>query len=190
MSTPDNPKKPGGPRYLPGDPRPGEAVERMIRVDHAGEYGAVRIYAGQLAVLGKSPSGEAIREMAAQEAEHLRRFDEILPARKVRPTVFAPLWHVAGYALGFGTALLGERAAMACTVAVEEVIDAHYAGQAARLEDDEAELKAVIEEFREDELAHRDTALEQGAENAPAYPLLTGAVKTASRLAIWLSERF
>ena len=116
-----------GPLYLPGDTRPAEEVERMIRVDHAGEYGAVRIYAGQLAVLGNRPTGDAIRAMAAQEAKHLKRFNEILPARRVRPTALAPLWHVAGYALGFGTALLGERAAMACTVAVEDVIDARRA---------------------------------------------------------------
>ncbi|MDA0655916.1 MAG: demethoxyubiquinone hydroxylase family protein [Proteobacteria bacterium] len=159
----------------------------MIRVDHAGEYGAVRIYAGQLAVLGNRPTGDAIRAMAAQEAKHLKRFNEILPARRVRPTALAPLWHVAGYALGFGTALLGERAAMACTVAVEDVIDAHYAEQAACLGVEEADLKATIEEFRADELEHRQTALDHGAENA--YPILTGAIKTASRMAIWLSKR-
>lgn len=185
---PANPGK--GPLYLPGDPPPDEDVARMIRVDHAGEYGAVRIYAGQLAVLGKRPAGKVIREMAKQEARHLERFEEILPARRVRPTVLTPVWHGAGYALGFVTALLGERAAMACTVAVEEVINRHYADQAARLGPEETELKATIEEFRQDELEHRDTALAHDAEGAPAYPLLTGTVKSASRLAIWLSERF
>jgi ubiquinone biosynthesis monooxygenase Coq7 len=178
-----------GPLYLPGDKRPAEEVERMIRVDHAGEYGAVRIYAGQLAVLGNRPTGDAIRAMAEQEAKHLKRFNEILPARRVRPTALAPLWHVAGYALGFGTALLGEHAAMACTVAVEDVIDTHYAEQAAHLGNEEADLKATIEEFRADELEHRQTALDHDAENEPAYPILTGAIKTASRMAIWLSKR-
>jgi 3-demethoxyubiquinol 3-hydroxylase len=178
-----------GPSYLPGDPKPPEEVERMIRVDHAGEYGAVRIYAGQLAVLRDKPAGKAIREMAEQEAQHLQRFSEILPARNVRPTALAPVWHVAGYMLGMTTALLGERAAMACTVAVEEVIDKHYADQAARLGPEESALKETIEKFRAEELEHRDTALSHDAENAPGYTILTGAIKAASRTAIWLSTR-
>jgi ubiquinone biosynthesis monooxygenase Coq7 len=162
----------------------------MIRVDQAGEYGAVRIYAGQLAVLRRSGSGEAIRAMAATEREHLQRFDDLVADRGVRPTALQPLWHVAGYALGAATALLGERAAMACTVAVEEVIDRHYADQAERLGDDEADLRGTIEKFRADEIEHKDEALAHGAEGAPGYELLTGAVKAGSRLAIWLSTRF
>jgi ubiquinone biosynthesis monooxygenase Coq7 len=174
---------------LPGDPSPEEQVHRMIRVDQAGEYGAARIYAGQLAVLGHGKSGPVIREMAAQEQHHLEVFDGIVAERQVRPTALQPLWHVAGYALGAATALIGEKAAMACTVAVEEVIDAHYADQAERLGEDEAELRDIVEEFRADEIEHRNTGLREGAEEAPAYELLTGAIKAGSRLAIWLSTR-
>ena len=172
-----------------GDPTREQTIERMIRVDHAGEYGAARIYDGQLAVLGKSPAAGKIREMRAQEQKHLDTFDRLVADRRVRPTVLMPVWHVAGFALGAATALLGERAAMACTAAIEEVIDDHYAGQAAALGDDEADLRATIEEYRADEAAHRDTALAEGAEQAPAYDLLTGTIKAGSRLAIWLSER-
>jgi len=175
---------------LPGDPSREELIARMIRVDQAGEYGAVRIYAGQLAVLGRSGSGETIRAMAATEREHLDRFDDLVADRGVRPTAFQPFWHVAGYALGAATALLGERAAMACTVAVEEVIDQHYAEQAERLGDDERDLRTTIEQFRADEIEHKEEALAHGAEGAPGYELLTTAVKAGSRLAIWLSTRF
>lgn len=174
---------------LPGDPSREEEIQRMLRVDHAGEYGAVRIYAGQLAVLGRTPAGRVIRRMADQERKHLDRFDRLLPLRRVRPTLLGPLWHAAGFALGAATALLGERAAMACTVAVEEVIDEHYTAQAEALGADEPELKATIEEFRRDELAHRDEGLAHGAAEAPGYESLSAAIKTASRLAIWLSTR-
>ncbi len=174
---------------MPGDPTRTEIVERMIRVDHAGEYGAVRIYEGQRAVLRRGEAAEIIDEMADKEAEHLARFNEIVGARGVRPTALLPLWHAAGFALGAATALMGERAAMACTAAVEEVIDEHYADQARRLGDDEAELRATVEEFRADEAAHRETALAAGAEQAPGYETLTAAIKTGSRLAIWLSTR-
>jgi len=174
---------------LPGDKRPRDAVARMIRVDHAGEYGAARIYDGQLAVLGRSPSGAAIREMAEQEKRHLAEFDRLIVARRVRPTALAPLWHVAGFALGAATALLGEQAAMACTVAVEEVIDAHYCDQSEALGDDEAALRATIDEFRADERAHRATALAHGARELLGYEVLSGVVKAGSRLAIWLSTR-
>lgn len=174
---------------LPGDIPAEKLLERIVRVDHAGEYGAVRIYQGQLAVLGNSPAGDAIRHMAAQEREHLEKFDEIVGDRRVRPTALMPVWHVAGYALGAATAMMGERAAMACTAAVEEVIDEHYAKQAKALGDDEAELRATIEKFREDELEHRDTALEHDAELAPGYEVLSTVIKKGSRLAIWLSER-
>ncbi len=182
------PKKTGDGR-LSGDPSAAEMVAAMIRVDHAGEYGAVRIYEGQLAVLGESEAGAVIREMAAQERQHLESFDRLVAERRVRPTALAPLWHAAGFALGVGSALLGARAAMACTQAVEEVIDEHYAEQADRLGDDEAALRDMIEDYREDEIRHRDTAVEHGAEKAPGYELLTGAVKAGSRLAIWLSTR-
>jgi ubiquinone biosynthesis monooxygenase Coq7 len=180
---------PVAPQRLPGDPSPDETVARMLRVDHAGEYGAVRIYEGQLAVLGDSPAGRVIRHMADQERAHLSAFDSLLPERHVRPTVLSPLWYVAGYALGAATAFLGPRAAMACTVAVEEVIDAHYAGQIRSLPAAEGKLKATLDEFRRDELAHRDEGLAHGAEQAPGYALLSTGIKAASRLAIWLSTR-
>ncbi len=178
-----------GIRRLPGDPSAKALVERMIRVDHAGEYGAARIYAGQLAVLGKTDSGPVIRRMAEQEGRHLKAFDRFVVERRVRPTALSPLWHVAGYALGAATALLGERAAMACTVAVEEVIDEHYRSQLETIGDTEPALAAAIDEFRTDEIDHRDTALAHGAEQAPAYPLMAAAIKAGSRLAIWLSSR-
>lgn len=163
----------------------------MIRVDQAGEYGATRIYAGQLAVMGdRAPHSGEIRAMNEQEHDHLRAFDALVAARRVRPTALQPLWSVAGFALGAATALLGDKAAMACTVAVEETIDEHYAHQAAALGDDETELRSTIEKFRAEEIEHRDTALAAGAEEAPAYEALTSAIKAGSRLAIWLSTRF
>jgi ubiquinone biosynthesis monooxygenase Coq7 len=166
-------------------------VEAMIRVDHAGEYGAVRIYEGQLAVLGarKSASAEAIRHMAEQEQRHLKAFDALINARRVRPTALEPVWRAAGFALGAATALMGEKAAMACTAAVEEVIDDHYAAQVAKLGDADPELKATVEEFRADEIAHRDTALAHGAEQAPGYRLLSEAIKVGCRVAIRLSAK-
>ncbi len=174
---------------LPGDPSAEERVARMIRVDQAGEYGARRIYEGQLAVLGRTPGGAQIRHMYEQELAHLETFDRLVAERRVRPTALQPVWHLAGFALGAATALMGEKAAMACTVAVEEVIDEHYASQAEALGEDEAPLKETIERFRAEELEHRDLGLASGAEQAPGYPLLTAGIKRASRLAIWLSER-
>ncbi len=174
---------------LPGDLEHDALVERMIRVDQAGEYGARLIYEGQLAVLVNGPKGETIRHMHEQELRHLETFDALLADRRVRPTVLQPLWHVAGFALGAATALMGERAAMACTVAVEEVIDEHYARQAEQLGGDEAALKETIEEFRATEAEHRDIGLDHDAELAPGYPVLTGFIKAGSRAAIWLSER-
>ncbi|TMJ26063.1 MAG: demethoxyubiquinone hydroxylase family protein [Alphaproteobacteria bacterium] len=178
----------------PGDHDRRQTVERVIRVDQAGEFGAVRIYEGQLAALrwtGRA-SGEAhakIAGMARAEREHRAAFDRLMAERRVRPTVLSPLWSLAGFGLGVATALMGDRAAMACTVAIEETIDEHYAAQAAALGDDEAELRTTVETFRADELAHRDEALAAGAEQAPAYPALTAAIKAGSRLAIWLSTR-
>ena len=174
---------------LPGDPTREETIARMIRVNHAGEYGARRIYDGQLAVLGKSGAAPAIREMAEAEQAHLDTFDALLVERRVRPTVLSPVWHVAGFALGAASALLGERAAMACTVAVEEVIEEHYADQAGRLGEDEAALRQTLEEFGADEAHHRQAGLAHGAEQAPGYEALSVAVKRGTRLAIWLSER-
>ena len=180
---------------MPGDPSPADDVKRMLRVDQAGEYGAVRIYQGQMAVLGKTAAEPTLQHMLKQEEHHLATFDRLVGERRVRPTLLQPFWHVAGFALGAGTALLGEKAAMACTVAVEEVIDEHYAEQVARLDartgtdDAEPELRDTFETFRQEELEHRDTALAGGAENAPGYELLSAAVKAGSRLAIWLSTR-
>lgn len=164
----------------------------MIRVDHAGEYGAVRIYAGQMAVFGARHSrcADAIRHMAKQEDEHLARFEALLAERGVKPTVLMPLWHAAGYALGAATALFGERTAMACTEAVEEVIDGHYAGQIERLGDADPDLKATIEKFRTEEIAHRDAAIAHGSGKALGHGLLTAAIKAGCRLAIALSERW
>ncbi len=174
---------------LPGDPDPRARVERMIRVDHAGEYGAKRIYQGQLAVLGGRPVAAEIRHMQAQEQVHLDSFTDMVASRRVRPTALLPLWHVAGWALGAATAALGERAAMACTVAVEEAIDEHYARQSASLGAEETELRETIETFRAEELEHRDTGLAHGAEQAPGYALLSRLIKTGCRIAIAVSER-
>ena len=185
---PTAPKRTGDDR-LPGDPDRDDLVAAMIRVNHAGEFGAKRIYDGQLAVLGDSPVAPTIAEMAAQEQHHLDTFDRMIVERRVRPTLLSPLWHVAGFALGAATAAMGERAAMACTVAVEEVIDEHYAGQEAKLGDDEKELRDTIASFRADEREHRDTGLAHDAELAPGYELLSAAIKRGSRLAIWLSTR-
>ncbi len=176
-------------KRLPGDPSRNARIEAMVRVNHAGEYGAQRIYQGQLALLGRGPAGPALRHMARQEARHLAFFEIELAARRVRPTALQPLWHLAGFALGVATAALGERAAMACTVAVEEAIDEHYAGQLETLDGQEPKLAAAIEEFRAEELEHRDTALAAGAQDAPAYALLYRAVNAASKLAIALSTR-
>ena len=184
-------KKPG---HLLGDLDKNELINRIIRVDHAGEYGAKRIYEGQLAILGDSNDGDVLREMAVAEERHLETFNKLIVERRVRPTALMPLWQVAGYALGVGTALLGREAAMACTVAIEEVIEEHYADQSAELnnlpdKDAEPVLKKVIDEFREEEVQHRDIALANEAEQAPGYPILSSAIKSGSRLAIWLSER-
>ncbi len=174
---------------LPGDITKEQYIERLVRVNHAGEYGAKRIYAGQLAVLGKSDVGHEIRHMAEQEEEHLQYFSDEIVKRRVRPTALMPLWHVAGFALGAATAMMGKKAAMACTVAVEEVIDEHYRHQQSTLGKDEKTLNAAIQKFREEELEHRDTGLAHNAEQAIAYPLLSKAIKKGSKLAIWLSER-
>ena len=165
-------------------------TERMIRVDQAGEYGAKRIYAGQLAVMGtRAALAGEVRHMAEQEAEHLAKFDALIAERGVRPTALQPFWHVAGFALGAATALIGPKAAMACTAAVEEEIDRHYTEQLDELGDADPELSATIEKFRADEREHRETALANGAEQAPAYPLLSGTIRLGCRIAIRLATR-
>jgi len=173
-----------------------DRVAEMIRVDQAGEYGAVRIYEGQLAVLRHAPGSAHVRarleHMRDDEVVHLTRFNEIVNESETRPTALAPFWHVAGYALGVGTALMGEKAAHACTAAVETVIDEHYQRQIATLEKagpEHRELKETIATFREEEIAHRDEALASGAEEAPGYRLLSGAIKLACRAAIRISEK-
>ena len=178
---------------LPGDPSPDVETERMIRVDHAGEYGATRIYAGQLAVLGRGDKGDLLRHMRDQERAHLATFNGLIATRGVRPTAMLPFWHIAGFALGAATAALGTRAAMACTVAVEEAIDEHYSAQLATLEsrvtEREPELTATITRFRAEELEHRDIGLENDAEKTPGYRLLSAAIKVGCKVAIRISER-
>ena len=167
--------------------------DAMIRVDHAGEYGAVRIYEGQLAVLGKragaKASADLIRHMAAQEEHHLKTFDGLINQRKVRPTALEPVWRIAGFALGAATALMGEKAAFACTAAVEEAIDEHYAAQIEALGESDPGLSKTISEFRADEAQHRQTALDNGAEEARGYPVMRAAIKAGCRAAIKLSEK-
>ncbi|MBS0271922.1 MAG: demethoxyubiquinone hydroxylase family protein [Proteobacteria bacterium] len=176
-------------RSFPGQPSLQKQEASMLRVNLAGEYGAKRIYEGQLAILKNSSSAPILEHMRDQELNHLQVFEKWVAKNHVRPTLLQPLWHVAGYALGAGTALLGEKAAMACTAAVEEVIDEHYEKQLILLGDENPELSKVIYTFQQEEREHRDIALEHGAQEAPAYPLLSHAIKGASRLAIWLSER-
>ena len=166
--------------------------DEMIRLVQAGELGATRIYAGQLAVMGdRGPHSAEIRSMAEQEAGHRAEFDALIARRGVRPTALQPFWNVAGFALGAGTALIGPEAAMACTAAVEEEIDRHYSQQLDELErdGDDPELAGMIERFREDEREHRDAAIAHGAENAPAYPLLSAAIRLGCRAAIRISEK-
>ena len=173
--------------------RPGERradTESMIRVDHAGEYGATRIYAGQLAVLrANCPEAKLIARMAAQEERHLKRFNHLMAERRGRPTILQPFWNVAGFALGAATALMSEKAALACTDAVETEIDRHYQQQLNELAGEDPELAADIAEFRAEELEHRDTAREAGAAEAVGYPLLAAVIRAGCRVAIGLSKR-
>jgi len=174
--------------WRPGDRRPDRAS--MLRVNQAGEYGATRIYAGQMAVLRRNSSAsKLIARMAGQEQRHLDRFNKMMAERRVRPTALQPVWNVAGFALGAATALMSEEAAMACTDAVETEIDRHYSSQLQQLGDDDPELAADIEAFRLEELEHRDTAREAGAAQAVGYPILTAAVRAACRVAIGMSKR-
>jgi len=175
------------------DWKPGDALPdatSMLRVDQAGEYGATRIYSGQLAVIGQDrTAGRVIARMANQERRHLERFDALMEERGVRPTALQPLWKVAGFALGAATALMSERAAMACTDAIETEIDRHYSKQLAELGDSDPELAADIKAFRAEELEHRETAREHGAAETLGYPLLTAAIRAGCRVAIGLSKR-
>ena len=179
-------------------PRPGRGavqarLAEILRVDQAGELGAVSIYRGQQAVFkgarGKAGVSAQLAEMEQHEAEHLAAFDRLLNERQVRPTALAPVWRAAGFALGAFTALLGEKAAHACTEAVETVIEGHYAGQIEELADRDPELAADLRRFREDELAHRDIAVEQGARDAPGYALLSAMIRAGCRTAIKVSEK-
>jgi ubiquinone biosynthesis monooxygenase Coq7 len=174
--------------WKPGDrPHP---TESMIRVDQAGEYGATRIYAGQLAILGdRHPSARAIHHMSAQEERHRAFFDKLIVERGVRPTLFQPFWNVAGFALGAMTAAIGPDAAMACTAAVETEIDKHYAEQLVALGDSDPELSEAIADFQAEELEHRDHALANGAENAIGYPVLSAVIRLGCKVAIAAAKR-
>lgn len=173
----------------PGEPPAAEQIARMIRVDQAGEYGARRIYEGQLAAIRDPQAKRQIRHMLEQELVHLDYFDKALAERRVRPTLLQPFWHVGGFLLGAATAAMGKEAAMACTVAVEEVIGEHYRQQEQKLGEGEDALKQKIAQFRAEELEHHDLALTEGAEAAPAYPLLSAGIRTITRLAIALSKK-
>jgi ubiquinone biosynthesis monooxygenase Coq7 len=182
----------------PIPPKPGAAglsarLAEILRVDHAGELGAVHIYRGQRAVFeGSGRRGDIsgrLAELEAQEARHLARFDALLGESRVRPTLMAPIWRAAGFALGAGTALMGERATHACTEAVESVIEAHYARQIAELEDRDPVLAAELTAFRDEELEHRDEAIAEGAKDAPGYGVLSAVIRAGCRAAIKISER-
>lgn len=165
-------------------------TESMLRVDQAGEYGATRIYAGQLAVMGsRHPIAREIAGMAAQEERHRKRFDAMLAERRIRPTLLQPFWNVAGYGLGMATALMGPRAAMACTAAIETEIERHYAEQLTELGDTDPELSEVVADFQAEEVAHKDAAIAHGAEAAFAYPVLSSLIRAGCRTAIALSKR-
>ena len=167
-----------------------ETLEQIIRVDHAGEYGATRIYDGQIAVFGKhSKIGKTIQHMADQEQEHIDKFNELILEHRVRPTALLPIWNIAGFALGASTALLGEKAAMACTVAVEKVIGEHYQEQLDLLEDDHKDLKKTISKFRDDELEHHDIGIEHDAESAPGYKIMSKVIELGCKTAIAISKK-
>ncbi|CAN7307058.1 demethoxyubiquinone hydroxylase family protein [Brevundimonas sp. LjRoot202] len=195
MPVPPAPESAARPTPLP---RPGRGASRrrraeILRVDHAGEYAAVHIYRAQKAVFegraGKEAIASDMGEMREQEAVHLARFDALLNAERVRPTVMTPVWRLAALGLGAGTALLGEKAAHACTEAVESVIEEHYADQIAELQDRDPALAAELTKFRDEELAHHDHAVERGSRDAPGYGLLSAVIKAGCRAAIKISER-
>ena len=175
-------------RSLPGDFIVRNKNAAALRVDHAGEYGATRIYAGQLAVLKGDARAQEIKHMAAQEAVHLAAFKQILPEHGVRPTLLLPLWHIGGWLMGAVSAAMGSKAAMACTVAVEEVITAHYTEQ---LESGavSSDLHGTIAKFRDEEMEHRAIGLANDAESTPVYGPLSAAIRSICRAAIWVSAR-
>ena len=168
-------------------------IEEFIRVDHAGERGAIKIYEGQLLALNTVFKDEklkkTIEEMKFNEKEHLDYFEKELKKRNIKPTKFLPIWDLLGVGLGFGTALLGKRAAMLCTASVEEVIDEHYQKQINQIEDDEKQLKKKIIKFKEDELHHKDIAYDEGASKEGIYSILDKIIKTGSKIAINISEK-
>ena len=179
--------------WRPGTGANEARLAEILRVDHAGELGAVHIYRGQRAVLGAARGRQKIAaqlaDMQAHEAAHLARFDQLLNDHQVRPTLMTPLWRLAGFALGATTALMGEKAAHACTAAVETVIEEHYAGQIAELTERAPDLAAELTNFRDEELAHRDLAVAEGAHDAPGYPILAGLIRAGCRAAIRISEK-
>ena len=164
-------------------------LEKFIRVDHAGERAAQQIYRGQLVVLGNHKMGDEIRHMMDQEVEHLETFDTLINDRKVRPSLLDPVWGAAGFALGVVTAMMGPKAAMACTIAVEEVIGEHYQKQAEKLGSDEAQLKKTIERFRDEELEHRDIAVDHKGREAQHYKILHDVIQTGCQAAIKIAEK-
>ena len=170
-----------------------KTLEEIIRVDHAGERGAIKIYEGQLLALKTIKQDnnlkDKIEEMKEQEKEHLEYFEKEIQKRKIKPTYLLPLWDVMGVALGFGTAILGKKAAMLCTASVEEVIEDHYQNQLKKLGNDEMDLKAKIEKFKEEEVNHKNIAYESGATNKGVYSLMDKIIKTGSRIAITISEK-
>ena len=170
-----------------------KTLEEIIRVNHAGERGAIKIYEGQLLALKTIKQDEALKdkieEMKEQEKEHLQYFEKEIQKRKIKPTYLLPLWDVMGVALGFGTALLGKKAAMLCTASVEEVIEDHYQNQLKKIGNDEIDLKAKIEKFKEDEVNHKNIAYETGATNKGLYSVMDKVIKTGSRIAITISEK-
>ena len=164
-------------------------IDSILRVDHAGETAAAKIYDGQLAVLKNTPVGPTIQHMKDQEQEHLDTFNKLLYENDTRPTALLPLWNVMGFGLGVASAVMGEKAAMACTIAVEEVIGEHYARQAETLNDDYKELKSTLMKFRDDELDHLETGVEHDGENAPGYEIMKAIVQIGCRTAIRISEK-
>ena len=169
-------------------------IEEIIRVDHAGERGAIKIYEGQLLALKTIKNDknlkDIIEEMKEHEKEHLEYFEKQIQKRKIKPTYLLPLWDLLGVSLGFGTALLGKKAAMLCTASVEEVIDKHYQNQISQIEEDEIELKKKIIKFRNDELHHKNIAFEEGASKEGLYGILDQIIKTGSKIAIKISEKY
>ncbi len=178
------------PHYLPGDKAHRNDISGLLRVNHAGEYGAVRIYKGQLAANKDATAKPILKHMLEQEETHLKSFEELLNQHNTRPSLLSPLWHIGGWLMGYGTASMGTTSAMACTEAVETAIDEHYSEQITELKDSpHKDLKDLLEKFRLEELEHRDTAIENGAHQASGYNMLTNTIGKISKLSIWLAKR-